>query len=219
MIIDAQVHIWQAGTPERPWRSPEAHLTRPFGYEDLLAIMKPAGVGGAVLVPPGHKGSADISLAMERGEVHGQVRPWSQIKGQSAALLREAKIDLLVQYTPERHPDLPNVPTVVELAKTDEARAIFTLLVSGAAIGRALVAPPELPAGRAETLRAAFDAMLKGAALRADAEKSRLEIDPMGGEKLAALAAAVLTSSPAVIRMAAELTARPKKKAKKKAAE
>lgn len=56
MIIDAQVHIWQAETPERPWRSPEAHLTLPFGYDDLLALMKTAGVGGAVLVPPGWEG-------------------------------------------------------------------------------------------------------------------------------------------------------------------
>lgn len=176
-------------------------------------------LGTRFKVVPGYKGSADISLAMERGEVHGQVRPWAQIKGQSAALLRDRKIDLLVQYTPERHPDLPNVPTVVELAKTDEARAVFKLLVSGAGLGRALIAPPDLPVARAATLRAAFDAMLKAPAFGADAEKSRLEIDPLNGARLAILAAEVLKSSPAVIRTAAALTTRPKKKARKESAE
>ncbi|MFM2130270.1 MAG: hypothetical protein RL477_1816, partial [Pseudomonadota bacterium] len=134
-------------------------------------------LGTRFRVVAGYKGSADISLAMERGEVHGQVRPWAQIKGQSAALLKEKKLDLLVQYTTERHPDIANVPTIVELAGTEEARAVFRLLVSGADIGRALVAPPALPAGRVATLRGAFDAMVKDAAFRAEAEKSTLEVD------------------------------------------
>lgn len=56
VIIDSQVHIWQAETPERPWFSAEAHLANPFGYEELLREMKSAGVDRAVLVPPGWEG-------------------------------------------------------------------------------------------------------------------------------------------------------------------
>lgn len=56
MIIDSQVHIWQAETPDRPWAQPVAHLAEPFGYEDLLREMKLAGVDRAVLVPPGWEG-------------------------------------------------------------------------------------------------------------------------------------------------------------------
>lgn len=56
MIIDAQVHVWRAETPDRPWAAQTAHLPNPFGYEDLLAEMKGAGVDRAVLVPPGWEG-------------------------------------------------------------------------------------------------------------------------------------------------------------------
>jgi predicted TIM-barrel fold metal-dependent hydrolase len=64
MIIDAQVHIWSAETPDRPWYSPTSHLPNPFGYEDLLKEMAKAGVDGAVLVPPGWEGGRN-DLALE----------------------------------------------------------------------------------------------------------------------------------------------------------
>lgn len=69
MIIDAQIHVWKAETPERPWRSPEAHLPEPFGYEDLLRLMKGAGVDRAVLVPPGWEGGRD-DFALEGAARH-----------------------------------------------------------------------------------------------------------------------------------------------------
>ena len=56
MIIDAQVHVWKAETPERPWFTGHPHLPVPFGYEDLLREMKAAGVDRAVLIPPGWEG-------------------------------------------------------------------------------------------------------------------------------------------------------------------
>lgn len=63
LIIDSQVHIWRAETPDRPWFSPAAHLPNPFGYQDLLRLMKDAGVGRAVLVPPGWEGGrSDFAL-------------------------------------------------------------------------------------------------------------------------------------------------------------
>jgi predicted TIM-barrel fold metal-dependent hydrolase len=56
MIIDSQVHVWAAETPDRPWYSPPSHLPNPFGPTDLLKVMDAAGVGAAVLVPPGWEG-------------------------------------------------------------------------------------------------------------------------------------------------------------------
>jgi len=64
VIIDSQVHIWAAPTPDRPWFSPAAHLPDPFGYEDLATQMAKAGVDAAVLVPPGWEGGRnDLALA------------------------------------------------------------------------------------------------------------------------------------------------------------
>lgn len=69
MIIDAQVHVWKASTPERPWAYGPAHLPEPFGYEDLLREMKTAGVDRAVLIPPGWEGDR-IDFALEGAERH-----------------------------------------------------------------------------------------------------------------------------------------------------
>ena len=68
-IIDSQVHIWKAETPDRPWLSPQAHLSNPFGYEDLLREMKMAGVDRAVLVPPGWEGGRP-DFALEAAARH-----------------------------------------------------------------------------------------------------------------------------------------------------
>ena len=63
MIIDSQVHVWSAETPDRPWYSPTSHLPNPFGFEDLRAEMETAGVDAAVLVPPGWEGGRpDLAL-------------------------------------------------------------------------------------------------------------------------------------------------------------
>jgi len=63
VIIDSQVHVWAAETPDRPWYSASTHLPSPFGFEDLRAEMDAAGVARAVLVPPGWEGGRpDLAL-------------------------------------------------------------------------------------------------------------------------------------------------------------
>ena len=69
MIIDSQVHVWAAETPDRPWYSPTSHLPNPFGYAELLAEMKGAGVDRAVLVPPGWEGGRN-DLALKGARKH-----------------------------------------------------------------------------------------------------------------------------------------------------
>ena len=69
MIVDAQVHVWKADTPERPWAYGPPHLPEPFGYEDLLHEMKAANVDGAVLIPPGWEGGR-IDFALEGARRH-----------------------------------------------------------------------------------------------------------------------------------------------------
>jgi predicted TIM-barrel fold metal-dependent hydrolase len=69
MIVDAQVHVWKAETPERPWFTAHPHLPEPFGYEDLLGEMKKAGVDRAVLIPPGWEGDR-IDFVLEGAVRH-----------------------------------------------------------------------------------------------------------------------------------------------------
>jgi tripartite-type tricarboxylate transporter receptor subunit TctC len=146
-------------------------------------------VGTKFKVVAGYRGSAESVLAMERGEVTGALVGWATMKSTKQPWLQEKKVNVLVQYAMKRHPDLPDVPTMVELGKTDEDRKILALYASGADIGRAFLAPPKVPADRVKALRTAFDDMVKDPALLADIKKGNIEFDPMSGEELQKLAA------------------------------
>jgi len=104
-------------------------------------------------VVAGYEGVNMVSLAMERGEVEGIVRPWAVTKTVRPEWLREGKINLIVQYALARHNEIPSVPAVVDLARTDEDRAVLGLFASGSDIGRAIVAPPGVPAEKVAVLR------------------------------------------------------------------
>ena len=95
MIVDAQVHIWKAETPERPWFTGHPHLPEPFGYKDLLREMKAAGVDRAVLIPPGWEGDR-VDFVLEGAQCHsdrfGVMGRIALQKPESAALLPGWKV-------------------------------------------------------------------------------------------------------------------------------
>ena len=132
----------------------------------------------------GYPGSTQGMVAMERGEVDGALTSWHTLNRTRAEWLRNRDINLLVQYAPRRLRDVPDVPTALEAAKTPEGRAIMAFFVSSAQVGRAIVAPPGVPAERVAILRAAFDGMLKDPDLMAEIEKSGLEFAPASGEEV-----------------------------------
>jgi tripartite-type tricarboxylate transporter receptor subunit TctC len=101
--------------------------------------------------------------------------------------LRDHKISILVQYAQERHPDLPAVPTMVEVGRTPEERQVLALYASGAVVGRAFFAPPRTPKQRVAALRTAFDAMLKDEQFLAEIKKTNAEFDPMSGTEMQAV--------------------------------
>src|SRR5262245_10035878 len=110
-------------------------------------------IGTRFKVVTGFAGPTSAQLALERGEVEGIVKPWSSIKVGSADWLREGKINLIVQHTRERHRELQHVPAIVDLAQDDQQRQIFALFASGAALGTALLAPPDVAEATAAALR------------------------------------------------------------------
>jgi tripartite-type tricarboxylate transporter receptor subunit TctC len=147
----------------------------------------------------GFKGTSDANLAMERGEVEMAVKPWEGVKSENADWLRDKKIELLIQYSVNRHRDLPDLPTIVERMKTDEQKQIMRLFVSTSEIGRTMVIPSDVPKDRVDALRAAFDKMMKDPALIAEAEKLKLDLDPMSGVDLQKLIASTFDLKPEVI--------------------
>ena len=91
---------------------------------------------------------------------------------------------MLVQYGPERHADMPDVPAMLEFAQSAEGRAVLAFYISSELVGRSLMAPPGIPADRVNTLRRAFEAMLKDRDFLAEIKKSGQEFYPANGEEL-----------------------------------
>jgi tripartite-type tricarboxylate transporter receptor subunit TctC len=137
---------------------------------------------------PGYPGGNDIDLAMERGEVMGRCGwSWSSVVATHKAWVDDKKINVLVQLSLTKHADLPNIPLVMDFAKTDEERRIFRLVFARQPMGRPFLAPPGVPADRTATLRKAFMDTMKDRAFLAEAEKMQLEINPVAGDAVQAI--------------------------------
>ena len=139
----------------------------------------------------GFNGTNEIGLAMERGEVEGSGTPLESLKSYRAHWLREKKIRVLATWSAQREPEIPDVPSIVELGRTEEARRILRFYASADDIGRSIVAPPGMSPERVATLRRAFDAMLKDSAFQDEAARGGFEIKPMNGEDLQAMVSGV----------------------------
>ena len=119
---------------------------------------------------------------MERGEVEGASSSWAAVSVAKKDWLRDKKIRIILQTAPERIRELPDAPALPEIGTTAEDKQVYQLYASGSAIGRTVIAPPELPADRLQTLREAFDAMVKDPEFLADIQKLNVELDPLPGE-------------------------------------
>jgi hypothetical protein len=153
----------------------------------------------------GYEGVNMVSLAMERGEVEGIVRPCAITKTSHPDWMSDNKINFLVQYTQQRHAELDHLPAVVDLATTSQQRQILALYASGSEIGRSIVAPPGVPAFVIAELRAAFTQPLRDPALLQEIEKSHIDTDSMPGQELQALVTDAVAVSPQIIAQARRL--------------
>src|SRR5213075_1613911 len=114
-------------------------------------------VGTKFKIVTGYPGGNDVNLALERGEVQGRCGwSWSSIKTTRFNWVRDKRIIVLVQMSLSKHPDLPDVPLIMDLAKTDEERQIFKMIFARQTMGRPYTAPPGMPADRLAALRQAF---------------------------------------------------------------
>jgi tripartite-type tricarboxylate transporter receptor subunit TctC len=165
-------------------------------------------LGTKMKIVSGYPGGNDIVLAMERGELQGRCGwSWSSVKATHGAWIGEHRLNVLVQLSLQSHPELKDVPVVVDLAKDDEQRQILKLIFARQVMGRPFLAPPGIPADRAEALRKAFMDTMKDPEFLADAEKSQLEVNPVSGEEVQKLVAETYKTPPEVAKKAAQLLA------------
>lgn len=133
----------------------------------------------------GYNSGGAINLAFERGEIDGRCGwSWSSIESTRAQWVKENKITLLVQLGVDKHPELPNVPLLGELATSDEQRQIIDLIISPQLMGRPILTTPNVPADRLAALRAAFDKSMADPEFAALAQKQQLEVGAVSGERI-----------------------------------
>jgi tripartite-type tricarboxylate transporter receptor subunit TctC len=159
----------------------------------------------------GYQGTPQINLAIERGEVEGMGGlGWASVKAQTPHWISERKIKVLAQYGLKRHSELADVPTMLELAKSDADRQAMTMLFARTEYGRPYFLPPNVPVDRVAALRRAFDATMKDPAFVAEAAKLQFDVDPLTGEQVQALVAQLAaTPREVVARVRAALEAPP----------
>jgi tripartite-type tricarboxylate transporter receptor subunit TctC len=165
--------------------------------ETYLKLLNAVAATKFKLVGP-YPASNDAMLAMERGEVDGAFTSYNTLKISRLDWLRDKKINVLVQYG-ERSADLPDVPYAVDLAKTEADRQLMAFYVSSEEIGRAFLAPPEIPADRIAALRKAYDETMQDGEFLHEIDQSRSEFSPLSGDKVQKLVAATADVSPAVV--------------------
>ena len=135
----------------------------------------------------GYDGTPKIHLAMERGEVHGTLANWSTLKAINFNWVTEKKVKLLAQWALRKHPEVADVPLVLDFAGSDADRDALRLALARLEYGRPFFMPPNVPPERVAAVRRAFDAAMKDLGLLAEADKLKIDIEPLTGEEVASL--------------------------------
>ncbi len=154
------------------------------GTDDLpKVLMAVAGLPARIVT--GFKGTADVRLAFQAGEVQGVCNAWESSKATWRKELDNKEIVILLQMIGKRHPDLPNIPLAIDFAKTDEARKLIRSAVhTFGPTSRPYVLPPGTPKDRVTLLRKAFMETMKDPEFLAEAQKAKLDINPLDGAEL-----------------------------------
>ncbi len=167
------------------------------------AMLTRNALGANYKVITGYPSGNELNLAMERGEISGWTASWANLVATRPDWLRERKVTLLVQYTLERNPGMPSVPTLIELSPPDK-KDMAEFITAGTPFARGLAVGPQVPADRVAALRKAFDDLMQDQAFLADAKKRKLDIDPRNAAQAHAMVNKIAAASP-------ELVARVKK--------
>ena len=181
------------------------HASKAMTFADALrneVTLSATGAGSTVTIYPnvmnellktrfklimGYKGSGEGMLAMQRGEVDGHSTTWEAVKAVHPDWVPKGQVRVLVQHAINRHSELPDVPTSVELTTNPDDRVVMRVIMGANEIGKSYFTPPGVPPERVNALRRAFDAMVKDPAFVEAVAKIRGEVGALTGEEVQAL--------------------------------
>lgn len=180
-----EVVIGAVGRASETYLNP-AFMNRVFGTKFKIVL--------------GYQGAGRMNLAVEAGETEGAFSTWNNISTQHPDWLRDKKIRLVLQIAGVRHPDLPDVPLMADLAENDAERALVSFMSSPTQMGQSFAAPPGTPQRMVEALRRAFDATMKDPAFVERMRTAKMEFNPATGEEMTKIVAQTIGASPEIIR-------------------
>jgi tripartite-type tricarboxylate transporter receptor subunit TctC len=173
--------------------------------DDIPKVLM-ATIGLPAQLVSGYKGTADVRLAYDSGEVQGVCNAWESLVATWPNELKSGDLTIVLNTTAHVLPDLPKVPLSISYARTDEARKLIKALVhSVGPAARPYLLPPGTPKDRLMTLRKAFSDVMKDPEFLADAKKAKLEINPLDGQELDHNVREVFKLDPALIPKAKEI--------------
>jgi tripartite-type tricarboxylate transporter receptor subunit TctC len=199
---------------------PVCALTKASGItsmEKWLAAKEPVKLGGVgpggtasdvartlksalklpIQVIDGYKGTSDIRLAAESGELAGGCWAWESIKTTWRKGIESGEVSVVVQTMPKKHPELSNVPLAIDYAKTDDAKRLLKHAIHDTAtITRLYFMPPGTPKDRVATVRQAFLDTYKDPAFLAEAKKARLDLEAVTGQEMEQIVAGLFKMEP-----------------------
>jgi tripartite-type tricarboxylate transporter receptor subunit TctC len=165
-----------------------------------------AALGLPIQLVTGYKGTAEVRLAAESGEVAGGCWGWDSVKVTWRKALESGNAVVVLQANRRTHPDLSKIPQAINLAKTDEARKLIDVGIHGdSEIVRTYTLPPGTPKDRVQLLRKAFEATLKDPEFLADAKKSELNVDFVSGEEAEKTVSGLFKLDPSLVSKLKEL--------------
>ncbi len=154
----------------------------------------------------GYAGTTQIHLAMERGEVMGRGgNNWASVKTANLSWIRENKINMLVQVGFEKEPELPDVPLLLDLVKSEDDKGVVRVVSLPTAIGYGHWLGVGVPKDRTVALRAAYEAVMKDPEFMAEVKKTGMEIRVQTGAQMDALVKKVIDTPQAVLAKTAQI--------------
>jgi len=151
----------------------------------------------------GYPGTAVTVLALDRGEVDGICGwSWTSLKRMRGKAVAAGELKVIMQMALRKHRDLPDVPLITDLARTEDQRRQMELLFARQTFGRPFLLPPGVPMERVDALRTAFAATMGDPAFVGEAGKAGMETDWVSGEEVQKLIGHVLATPAAVVAAA-----------------
>ena len=175
------------------------------GTDDIPKVLK-ATLDLPLQLVSGYKGTGPVRLAFNAGEVQGACNSWESFKSTWRAEMERGDVVLLVQGNLKPHPEVPNVPWAVDLAKSEDAKKMIltSARVSGV-LNRFYALPPGTPKSRVNLLRKAFMETMKDPEFLAETKKARLDLDPIDGAEIEKQVRELFKLEPALVAKMKEI--------------